>query len=808
MELIEEVIEIRRKMAEILKTEMFEGIEGANQYDPMFELTDEQVKEFEDLRTRINEIMPKIKTEKINSKPETKKSNTTQEIDDIRKEMARLLKIEPFEGIEGTNQYDPMFELTDEQVKEFEDLRTRINEIMPKIKTEKINSKPETKRTNLAQDNDIKKDTKKTEDDSRKRKSAVKDNTKEELDGNIITGLSKDIDMKAFKKELYELENDMLNKYYGNKEVEKQYRKRMKEFKSHIVEKEFSYIDENGKKQTGTYSTIEPYEGYEEDIKFLQLETYKEKLERITKSNYVSYFYKNDEEKEADMHYIETNNDAYNRLALTEKHLATLGKFGEKAPTIKTVEGQYILNGVKHCLNGFIHVRNTIIAPINKLAGHIISPVYGKVSGARNGKTKGLYKNKRTHRYKARAEYFQSVGNGYFKSKILSIVKAKEGNAAVLSAGASNIYDSLRNKYITDIINSRATKKFEEIKERNKEIDNEFLEINNNSQYTEEQKLQKQIELANKAKELTSYLSPLNKYEIRQTDAVDYRTHDKANNENVTRAVTLGKIALGKFVGPKIRDWLMSKTMIKTEGTKTILEEVKHQQPGKYNTDITLKDAMDENVGKMVEGNYSVSGGARGTEMYQIGENEQIRAIFNEAGNKEISLGDSAGFTSPEFTIDNFDSNLENANNILSQDIKVSKLLENIGIENPTKESLKNVFVSVGEKYWTKLSNMLDYIPGKTKTTLVEKVVPVTKYITNKHVASALKTLKMAAASEIVYDNARKTNSNEQGSNYKRYDTQTSYVGEKKKDFENMGKIVESRENTVNTREGSQEEER
>ena len=77
---------------------------------------------------------------------------------------------------------------------------------------------------------------------------------------------------------------DMIDKYYGNSEKEKEYKTRYKRFKSHIINKEFKYL-KDGEVLTGTCKSIDKaYPEYEEDIKFLQFDEYGIRLERLTRA--------------------------------------------------------------------------------------------------------------------------------------------------------------------------------------------------------------------------------------------------------------------------------------------------------------------------------------------------------------------------------------------------------------------------------------------------------------------------------------------------------------------------------------------
>lgn len=79
-----------------------------------------------------------------------------------------------------------------------------------------------------------------------------------------------------------EKHQDNRDKFYGNSEKSELYKEKFLKFKSHIVDKELSYIDRNGDRRIVQGKSVEDYEGMENDLDFLQLETYKERIERVS----------------------------------------------------------------------------------------------------------------------------------------------------------------------------------------------------------------------------------------------------------------------------------------------------------------------------------------------------------------------------------------------------------------------------------------------------------------------------------------------------------------------------------------------
>ena len=289
----------------------------------------------------------------------------------------------------------------------------------------------------------------------------------------IYEPITPKVDWAKIEEKYKEDVQDMLDKYYGNPEKEKLYRKKMKQLKDHIKLVRYKYVDENGKQRIGVYETVEEYEGMEEALKFLRLEDYPARLERKSKyedGNRTVYqgikssngeIIPEEELIEADKHYIETNNDAYNRLVSTNNSLMTLGKYGEKVDMTEYVEGQTGRNILRGVGNGLKWIRNHTTAPINKFIGTmVVSPIYGLITGA-DEKEAGLYTNKRMHRYAARREYFQEQGKGFFASRWNAVVNYKEGNAAITSAGAYEIEQEARKNALDAAMKEAAQKQLE-----------------------------------------------------------------------------------------------------------------------------------------------------------------------------------------------------------------------------------------------------------------------------------------------------------------------------------------------------------
>lgn len=586
--------------------------------------------------------------------------------------------------------------------------------------------------------------------------------------------ISYDLDKEAIKSEYESRRQDMLDKFYGNKTKAKMYSEMMKDLQDNIEDVEFEFVDEDGNTQKGVYKTVKDYVGRTSDLSFMQLEEYIERLERLTKAQagdksvYEDVHIRNQEGKfvklspeEArlqDELYIENNNNAYNRLVSTRKNLMTLGKYGEKVDYNKFQEGQPVRNTLRAVGNAAKFVRNHVTAPINKFIGSkIVSPIYAKVTGADDpAKVAGLYSNKLTHRYVARREYFESQGKGYFSSRFNSIFKAKEGNKAILSAGAYDIQESLKRKY-TEIADKEAMKKKVEFASKSVEEKIEMLkaDIEKATEASDIEKLKATLAETEKAKAQIERDKVLNEKtataQTIQTDAVDISQHDIANKENVTRTITgvkvLTRLGIRKLVGPKIKEWLLEHTQkpatVIEPPTQEQIEEALNVPDQKWVestyrteeipvTEMRLKsnadmsDIMSSNAGKQIEGYYSVYGGEARPAMYDVTGNEKITAIFKQVGEGGHGLSDTAGLRAPTLTNGTFAQEFLDANGVLKQDVTLDQILGAVGNSSIKPEDLENLYVAVGDRYWTKLSDLCSQMTQEvTIGTDVQQVLDV-----------------------------------------------------------------------------------
>lgn len=284
---------------------------------------------------------------------------------------------------------------------------------------------------------------------------------------------------EAFK----EKRQSMIDQYYGNKDAEKERRKRYKRLRSHIGTKEINVIDKDGNKRKLTIKTIEDYPERKEDAKRLNLEGLKSKIERLSRAEqgdfsvyevqaqlmvnqdrkkvlqkymelkktdpkFASEFYntanrildkceKGEERQsliqaliEQDSAFVQTNNFTYDQRKTTQENLKTLGKDGEQSQKAQiSVDQKTLAKMGLRTMNAFIAVRNHTLAPINKAIGtYIVSPLHKKIFKV--GRTKEVAK-KNVNGYfiepvDASLEIAQDNSIGTFKNKPLHRYEARK----------------------------------------------------------------------------------------------------------------------------------------------------------------------------------------------------------------------------------------------------------------------------------------------------------------------------------------------------------------------------------------------
>lgn len=398
----------------------------------------------------------------------------------------------------------------------------------------------------------------------------------------------RDIDMGDIEEEYTRRKNDMFAKFYGNPEYEKEYKIRLERYKA----------NETVIKRRGVviYKTIKDYPERDEDEKFLLLDGYREALERTTKhmSGKSSVYYGTPEEIEAqykrDLKYVETRNSAFDQHEYTRRDLATMGKYGEKVSYLPIKTGGPLAKVGKGVLNVGIFARN-LVAPVYRFIGkHVAQPIHRAIYG---DKVASPYKNNPFHRMVARRDYFADqarkrdeeatdrkmkeaqVGEqvkpvrhpirNLASSRFNAIFKAREGNEAVLRAGAYDIQENLKAQNIQRL-------KIEAYKNHIQDLGRQLTELqaqldaNPNVANADlvKQAIEQRKQLMLQEQEEIDRYDKGGKIVTRQTDAVSDKQHAIASKEvNTLRTTTLKstvKVVTGRFVGPAIKKWLVEHT--------------------------------------------------------------------------------------------------------------------------------------------------------------------------------------------------------------------------------------------------------
>lgn len=621
------------------------------------------------------------------------------------------------------------------------------------------------------------------------------------------------LDQDRILTEYNRRKNDMCAKYYGDKEYKKEYLERNKRFKAHEMEHTSGGI---------TYRKIDDYAEKEEDEKFLLLDKYSECLERMTRyqagdtSVYQGNATEIAESLAKDKEYVETRNHTFNKNKNTRSSLSTLGKYGEKVPYIPKQVG-ITKNAGRILLNTGIFARN-VVAPIYRGVGKYIAvPIHKLVV---RDKDASPFRNNWYHRMVARRDYFTEKNNNMspnhgitngIKARVQAIFKAKEGNKAVLNAGAAeiqaNIIEQERERNLLHSLGVQSA----EFQAQIQMLQNNILAHPTASNIADVQKaLQEKISKKNVVDSKINSINN-NKTGISQTDAISDAQHDIAVKEEITLKTTVIKgFAKGlavKYVGPKIHDWLSKRSTQTITEQATITTPVQKQrlvdatyktkEVPIYNevldTEKTMTEIMETNAGKTVTGFYSVYGGEKGGASYTLTGNENITAIFQANGNTGTGFSDIVGLKAPTLVDNTFNEEFLTSSGLLNQDTTISQLLEIVNNGSVDSSKIANMYVSVGDRYWVKLSDLTYDLMAKVQTgtelqkvvdvaahyenytDYVEKVVNVTHTVTNDKFAkiadATLKTMVGADTLVDVDENLRfsKTNIRDNKKNPKNY---------------------------------------
>ena len=588
------------------------------------------------------------------------------------------------------------------------------------------------------------------------------------------------VDIENIKQQYIDRKNDMLAKYYGDKDYQRRYDEIAQRYRNNEIEVTDSGI---------TYRTVQDYAEREDDEKFLILGEYKNALERMTKyeSGANNIYLGTDAQirvqYEKDKEYVETRNYTFDQHKNTQKDLATLGKYGEKMPYIPRQQGM-VKNVLRVIGNAGIFARNAV-APIYGFIGrNIAQPLHRVII---RGKDASPYRNNPYHRFVARRDYFNDIANqqdistgerhpirNYLMSNVQAITKYNQGNEAVLKAGAYDIQDNLKRQEMQrlgrDFYNTKKSELESQITSLETEINNhgdaENLEEAKN-------KLNAKKALLTRLDEYIVTLNTTGKITDIQTDAISQTQHDIASKEVNTYRVAVikgfAKLGIKKFVGPKIKDWLTEHsehTITREEPYQaTIFTEKEVQDPPKTisiteqrpDYDIEVDDLIERSKDKTVNMYRSVSGGNRGEIAYTIRGDEVCTGFHFQDGS---TWGTGFSDNVPLMTDKAWPASFLDANNNLRADLTFSEIAKAISNGELSEEILDDMTLQIGNKGWVYASELFDgvakevevgtkVIEGGTHIEMVPEVVTRTRTITevvkNQRIINALNTLNKGA---------------------------------------------------------------
>lgn len=430
-----------------------------------------------------------------------------------------------------------------------------------------------------------------------------------------------------------------------------------------------------------------------------------------------------------DTEFIETNNYTYNSPQNTAENLKTLGKDGEESVKAPISDEQNFAQkfGLK-AMNTMISIRNHTKVPVNKAIGtYIASPIYRALMGVTQAKTKeplnvdgylitpmedmlatsqkhsrGMYKNKPSHRYHARKDFFieqekMAIAQGMtnegkekeprvtigtllklaFVPRIRAIMQYKEGNIAVLNAGLYDIEEATSERTLRMIHKkSIMTDAMNRIASYEREIEELKTLLGVTKDLVERKKIEatiKQRELW-KAK-LNGRLIETEREEIDSvsTDALSMSQHDKANKATITTLVrgfkTAARVASGAYLSkylyeevlekrktPDIETWIPPK-----EVEKEVTEEVTRTIPGMDKDDIAKIKLGDICPDAIATVSYDAAGGNQLVNNY-----DKVRGLCFEFKGKLFSGSDGNGFDPTVLTDVKIDQILDKERSLIS----------------------------------------------------------------------------------------------------------------------------------------------
>lgn len=469
----------------------------------------------------------------------------------------------------------------------------------------------------------------------------------------------------------------------------------------------------------------------------------------------------------------------------------TLGNYGEKLPYSKFESKQPIRNILRATGNVLLFARNWTIAPVSRFVGkRIVAPIHKAIYKPEESNP-NPYSSRLTHRYEQRKNYFKDQGKGYLSSTFSALFKYEEGNRGVLSARGGEIYDSIERKYtqlaVKNVDYQLASEELvhteEEITRISKSLE---LAKSEEDRIALQEKLE---ELSVKRDRVEDYIDVILGKRIDQTiqtDAIDTKTHDRANKRTITRAVTTVK-ALGigatKYFGPKLHRYILDKTQTKVvtwqKGPDTVV----------YIDKMVGGNLDDIEVGNLLSQDVDVSYAANGIAPY----NNDIAPDFARGFAYRDGL-DTDGFTSfidgNQMTVDEISRIadhkipahlLDSAGN-LSKSAKLVDLAKEVGVTIQSKADME-AFISklelccaesgtgIGHKAgWVgqlldklnvpidegKLTRIAQTVPGK-----LQQVITYADNVTLKKIFGMVEkgtdAVIIADVIDQVYENIRKT---------------------------------------------------
>lgn len=314
---------------------------------------------------------------------------------------------------------------------------------------------------------------------------------------------------------------DNEDKFYGNKEKERQYKEKFLKFKEHVQDAELTYRDKEGNLQTVMGKTVVPYEGMEQDLEFLQLESYKDRIERVSMYRATRDLYaynpdlarkldsaSTDQERDAirreleeqfrlDSEYISTYHGAQNRTKMQYETYMTAGSalksmvplksadtFGGKLAIAAQNVGRY--TGLKIPRFSRINENGEKVSDIKSglvtLAGDAVIIGTGiaapaALAVAYGAKTIGVlamrgygryYKHKHKDDMNIPTPYVQKAG----ARRAAREAKYREEGSGVIGAWARAVVDNLRPQHRKDVEAEIIAARNEEI---DRSIDNQYI---------------------------------------------------------------------------------------------------------------------------------------------------------------------------------------------------------------------------------------------------------------------------------------------------------------------------------------------